>query len=105
MKNLQKHKWADVIHAYADGHEVQYRVKNTTLWLPTSAPCFDDNCSYNLEWRVKPNITIETYRMALTTNGVIAVNLDNASIDNPAEYDVMGFIKWIGDVVSIEVEG
>ena len=43
--------------------------------------------------------------MALTTNGVIAVNLDNASIENPAEYDVMGFIKWIGDVVSIEVEG
>lgn len=101
MKNLKKHKWEDVINAYADGYEVQYRVRNTGQWNTLDAPCFDDN---TLEWRVKPNIVVKWFRMALTTMGVIAVNIDNSSLDNPAEYDVMGFIKWIGSPASIEVE-
>lgn len=103
MKNLKKHKWADVIHAYADGYEVQYRVKNTGQWNTADAPFFDDN-TLDLEWRVKPNIVTQRFRMALTTMGVIAVNIDNSSLDNPVEYDVIGFIQWVGSPASIEVE-
>ena len=64
-KSLVPHKWADVIHAWADGAEVQWKVprgKWTDMVNHRSSPTF----AVDYEWRVKPiPITKEQAREAL----------------------------------------
>lgn len=48
-----KHKWADVIHAYAEGKEIQWRFINYD-WEELT---YNQNPEFNniqIEWRVKP---------------------------------------------------
>ena len=44
------HKHAEVIKAWADGSEVQYKSKIDDFWYSTSAPYFE----VDYEWRIKP---------------------------------------------------
>lgn len=49
-----KHKWADVIHAYAEGKPIQWRFINYLDWEDLR---HDRNPEFNntqIEWRVKP---------------------------------------------------
>lgn len=49
----KKHRWADVIHAFAEGKEIQWRFVNYD-WENLSG----DNPQFNntqIEWRVKPH--------------------------------------------------
>lgn len=49
-----KHKWADVIHAYAEGKPIQWRfVFSDWEELPPDKNPQFNNCS--IEWRVKPH--------------------------------------------------
>lgn len=103
MTNLKKHKWADVIHAYAEGEEVEYKFIGDidSRWIIATNPSFD---SPLVEWRIKPKYIIEKWRMALTKYGVIAVDVTNSSIEDPAEYGVTGFISWVGDCCDVKIE-
>ena len=49
---MARHKHADVIHAYAEGEEIEYRPNPETHWARIENPCF----SVNLEYRIKPKI-------------------------------------------------
>ena len=45
------HKHAELIKAWADGHQVQYKSqKGDCGWKDDPFPCFDTN----YEWRIKP---------------------------------------------------
>lgn len=48
------HKLAEVLHAYADGKEIQWRRDSGELWKPLGSPSFYD--AY--EYRVKPQNTV-----------------------------------------------
>jgi len=49
-----KHKHADLIHAWADGAEIQYRIANKNgkgSWIDDDCPTWFDE---ELEYRIKP---------------------------------------------------
>lgn len=48
------HKHADVIKAWADGAEVQYKSQIDNGWHSVSAPFFDAIDAIDYEWRIKP---------------------------------------------------
>jgi len=45
-----KHKHADLIHAWADGKQIQFRA-DAGIWLDTEDPCWNDDY---FEFRIKP---------------------------------------------------
>lgn len=48
---MKPHKHAEVIHAFAEGKEVQWRQNSDSRWEDTLVPGFSE-C---LEWRIKPS--------------------------------------------------
>ena len=92
MNIKQPRKHADLIHAWADGADIQLRVFNT--WINISYPAFSEN----EEYRLKPKTY--RYRMALMCEHCIdkkyfavAMNASNATdIEcHPC------FVKWFTD--------
>jgi len=51
-----KHKHADLIHAWADGAQIEWRSKQYTSnqWYPNYSPNWDDDAEYRL--KQKPNV-------------------------------------------------
>jgi len=109
-----KHRWYDVIVAWANGEKIQFRRDNGEEW-ETYTPDFNAvpafNCRYI--WRIKPKTTTKKYRMALVNRYggievkepyVIAIDVTHFSIDDPAEYNTQGFIRWVGEPVEVEIE-
>src|SRR5574343_1471187 len=95
-----KHKWYDVIVAWANGEKIQVRATNSTYtnntfedFVSTSSPDFN---GMEWEWRVKPKTIVKRYRMALVSTpfnsvkNIISVDITNTSIDDHAEYNIQG---------------
>lgn len=107
MKN--KHKYYDVILAWASGEKVQFNSYNTGFRDFAfgcnnigAVPDFNDP---DTEWRIKPSTITERHRMALHTDGYVhAYDVTNVSLDDPIEYKIKGFVRWVGDVVEVEIE-
>lgn len=63
MGDAMKHKHADLIHAWADGAEIEWRSKQYTSkkWYPNNSPNWDDDDEYRLKQKpdVVRNITVE----------------------------------------------
>lgn len=104
-----KHRWYDVIVAWANGEKIQVRATNTTYtnntfedFTSTSSPDFNGKA---WEWRVKPKTITKKYRMALFKDGeVVAYEVSKSTIDDPIEYSFKGFVRWVGDIVEVEIE-
>lgn len=106
-----KHRWYDVIIAWANGEKIQCQWSDAAVphWRDyeySEVPAFNDN---KYIWRIKPKTVTKKYRMALVNtpkdgDKAIALDLDDYSLDFPAEREVQGFIRWIGDMVEVEVE-
>ena len=77
-----KHKHADVIHAWADGAEIQWRLGSFEEWRdlgsnPPASPAF--NVKY--EYRVKPKVefhTVESFVFYEPKNGGLTVRTASA---------------------------
>lgn len=101
-----KHRWYDVIVAWASGEKIQYNFENTG-WRDYSLgldriPGFSDR---DTEWRIKPKTITKKYRLALFSDGeVVAYDVTNSCLDDPIEYKLVGFIRWVGDTVDVEIE-
>ena len=102
---MNKHKYYDVIVAWANGEKIQARSIYGGDWMSCISgytPAFNKN---NLEWRIKPKTVTKRYRMALHANGTVAAyDVTNSSIDDPVEYNINGFVRWLGDIVEVETE-
>lgn len=109
-----KHRWYDVIVAWASGEKIQYKLPASKEWttynqhtyistgFESSQPDFSDR---DYEWRIKPRTVTRRYRMALVHDyGVVSVDITNSSLDDPIEYNIQGFIRWVGDTVEVEIE-
>ena len=96
-----KHKYYDVIVAWANGEKIQ---SNDSRFAPYQldyeeygVPDFEDN---NLTWRIKPKTITKRYRMALHSDDFVeAYDVTNTSIDDPIEYNIKGFVSWLGEAV------
>lgn len=95
----ERHKHADLIHAWADGAIIQFKASNGT-WK---------NCLHNeplwrsdICYRIKPDIKTIKFRNWLTKSGRISAwNLiEGDSVEGYTEFKC-----WVGDWQSVEVEG
>lgn len=97
VDNPLRHPNADVIHAWAEGEQVQF-MDTVGVWNDTQTP----NFNLVLSWRVKPKTVIKKFCMALTDQGVIAVDVSDTTQDR--QFTPEGFIRWFGDIQTVEVE-
>jgi len=98
--STSRHPLADLIHAWAEGAEIEIYDYTDKVWRSTMTPSWSNSFSY----RIKPKTVTKRYRMAKTFDGVIAVDVTDSTLDDPAEYNVEDFISWIGDVTNVVEE-
>jgi hypothetical protein len=93
------HKHAEVIKAWADGAEIQYKDSVYCLWHTIPDPLWVET----VEYRVKPE-TIK-YRVALMRDiGGYYTNTYNSGIPEEIIYSsYTHFVKWLTDWVEVEV--
>ena len=51
-----KHKHADLIHAWADGAEIQVRFDTGTIWVDEKEPSWNILCQYRIKPEPKPDV-------------------------------------------------
>lgn len=94
----QRHKHADVIIAWANGAEIEFKVEATGEWVRARHPGWHEDCEY----RVKP--PKNKYRVGLFKIG------ENKPFTVVAETDVMvmdcetdiRFVRWFTDWIEYE---
>ena len=97
-QNTKRHKHADLIHAWAEGAIIQFK-------LPEDAweDCINNSPAWGVgqDYRIKPAIKTIKFRNWLTKSGRISVwNLiEGGSVEDSAEFKC-----WIGDWQSVEEE-
>lgn len=52
----QPHKHAELIKAWADGAQIQYRENHTDEWKTTSIPIWSIRCHYRIKPEPKPDV-------------------------------------------------
>ena len=109
---MPKHKHYDVILAWASGEQIHFFDSHYKQWIDyvdSEEQRTPDFCTKHTLWRIKPKTYTKKYRMALLDNPegseVFAICLDEYSLDSPAEREVKGFVRWIGEAVEVEFEG
>ena len=98
--STSRHPLADLIHAWAEGAEIEVYDRDKETWNVIKSPAWLQQAQY----RIKPRTVTKQYRMAKTIDGVIAVDVTDSTLDDPAEYNVEGFISWIGEVTNVVEE-
>ena len=95
MIQNKRHKHADLIHAWAEGAEIQYYDNISKQWIET----VDNNPSWrnSVNYRIKPKIKTIRFRNYLHSIGIImATDCDISDRDY--------FKKWLGDWQSVEID-
>lgn len=99
------HKHAALIHAWADGAQIQFRHGVDFGWVGVEAPDWDSG----LEFRIKPQIEKRRYRVALFTNDRNSAGVAfTATVDDELDVARMergpAFHSWLSDWVEYEIE-
>lgn len=92
---MTAHKHAEVIKAWADGAEIQFRNPEAKhpIWHPVdSAPVWATSLEYRVKPRPKKCIPYKRY-LCISIRGVAVGLMYNDHTWNPEEHN--GFIKWI----------
>lgn len=87
----KRHKHADLIHAWAEGAEIEYQRSNGT-WEDCE-PAWAENTNY----RIKPKTKTVRFRNFIHTLGFVSSTGCDLS-------DKDYFKKWIGDWQEVEIE-
>ena len=67
-----KHKHAELIHAWADGAEIEYSIGSPTRWVNILNPHWDENTEYRIKPEPKPD-THNHYRFNISTRTLTEV--------------------------------
>ena len=96
----QRHKHADVIIAWAEGAEIEYRLGPYDSWSKSTSPSWHADCEY----RVKP--PARKYRVALFRFSSEATSRYTACTDIQEEADSYEqsehFVRWLTDWIEYE---
>lgn len=117
MSEKRKHKYFDVIVAWAAGNSIQYKQNDSTEWVDYISKSYTvPNINDDNEWRIKPNMHKQWYRIALCKTTAknhscylkpIFIFSVNEILNEP--YDkgssvINGFVKWLTEWIAIEYE-
>ncbi len=107
----EKHKWYDVIVAWASGEDIQFRLHGVGDWETyirctyTPQPDFRDSA---YEWRIKPKVVNKIFRTAIIENqgvqSVILVDVTKNYPGNPVSDSIEGFVRYVGECISVDLE-
>lgn len=97
----QRHKHADIIIAWSEGAEIEYRKDPDRPWVPlpsrTNWYTFED-----VEYRIKP--PVKKYRVVLFESDTSTYYTSTA--DSPEDADFYekgrGFVRWLTDWIEYE---
>lgn len=90
----QRHKHADVIIAWAEGDEVEYRINPKHPWVEADNPGWYEN----YEYRVKP--ATKKYRVALFKDSdYYTLTVGVQEEDDDYYENCPSFIRWLTDWV------
>ena len=92
IQTTKRHKYADLIHAWAEGAEIQW--KDGDYWKDIEDPGFYE---YD-EYRIKPKTKTIRFRNWYHTNGRVYASHSQCEENGP------DFVKWLGDWQEVEVE-
>ena len=94
----QRHKYADVIIAWANGAEIEYRLGPHERWSKSTSPSWQEDCEY----RIKP--PAQKYRVALFRHAgeaPLAVVANSQVISDNFE-PLLGFVRGLTDWIEYE---
>ena len=95
----QRHKHADLIVAWAEGAEVEYRKDPNCPWIPL--PSRTNWYTYEgVEYRIKP--PAKKCRVALFNNGIIYTSTADTQGDAYFFEASPRFIRWLTDWIEYE---
>ena len=101
---MPKHVHCDLIKAWADGAEIQYKHPQTKEWRLI----YDPSWSEQYEYRIKPKTKVIKYRTYLWLSPITKVyqifTSSGSEDDISSRENLNGFIKWLGDLQEVEVE-
>lgn len=100
---MTPHKYADVIKAWADGKDVQFRASSGSYRIWRTYNCSTDgflNWVAAGEWRIKPDV--RKFRVALVGNGSYPLAIDNKEAEKACQ-GRDDFVKWLTDWVEYEL--
>ena len=89
-----KHKHADLIHAWADGVEIEYFHNGCKAWYKAPNPQWNEDT----EFRVKPKEEFLKYRVALHKNPdgkFYTISYLSENYNKAERYS--GFVTWLID--------
>lgn len=94
----QRHKHADVIIAWAEGAEIEYRKSPEHIWYSAEYPGWYEN----YEYRVKP--PAKKYRVALFKYPDYYYYTSTANIQEDAAFyeSCRAFVRWLTDWIEYE---
>lgn len=100
---MSKHKWYDVIVAWADGETIQaaYSNDDVPVWQDfiSTDPRFDSKC---WQWRVKPKVIRTKFRVAQMKDKSFVIVV-NDSLNESIQYD-SHFKRFLTDWIEFEEE-
>ena len=96
IQNQKRHKHADLIHAWAEGAEIQYYNNVLKKWVETVHN--DPSWRNNVDYRIKPKTKTIRFRNWYHTNGRVYASHSQCEENGP------DFVKWLGDWQEVEVE-
>lgn len=103
--NQKKHKWYDVIIAWANGVPIQFKYADID-WVDSSDDPNADSPNFNIphvQWRIKPKEVV--YRLALmeSPSGQNYIAVHNENQPNFCPTKNSNFVKWITESNKYEI--
>ena len=68
---MKPHKHAELIKAWADGAEIEWRHFNEEVWWPAKTPSWNINCEYRIKPEPKSDVT-ETFYFNSDSTGYVS---------------------------------
>ena len=92
-----RHKHADLIIAWANGAEIEFKVQATGDWKKTDTPSWQED----YEYRVKP--PAKKYRVALFKDPDYYTSTADMQEDAAYYENCPVFVRWLTDWIEYEV--
>lgn len=102
---MAKHKWAEVIKAWAEGREIQYSTDNGINWFNMTGNLTPEFSFDNTVWRIKPESETITYRLGLfkTIDNRYKVMVSHGPVDDMTLAASLTFVRWISETETVVI--
>lgn len=87
---MTRHKHADVIHAYAEGAEIQFRRDASERWVDMDSPCFNPG----FEYRIKPRTVKREGWVNIFSNQTVFDSREDAEAQKLSSCKATVKVEW-----------